>query len=64
MNKIIDKLKNMPFVIGLRENTDKINKHLTVEVSRNLIQKKNSIDKLYDLLNSQAFFEWTIEMTD
>lgn len=67
MNEIIDKLKNMPFVTGLREGsgkTEKPNRHLIIDISKGLIIEKDSIPKLYDLLNSQSFFEWTVSMTD
>ena len=67
MNEIIDKLKNMPFVTGLREGSGKTetpNRHLTIDISKGLIIEKDSIPKLYDLLNSQNFFDWTVSMTD
>ena len=66
MNEIIDKLKNMPFVTGLSEGSGKIanpNRHLIIDVRIGLITEKDSIPKLYDLLNNQSHFEWTISMT-
>lgn len=67
MNEIIDKLKNMPFVTGLfvtglREGSGNI--YLTIHISKVLIIGKESIPKLYYLLNSQKFFDWTVSMTD
>ena len=67
MNEIIYKLKNLPFVTGLREGSGKTanpNRHLIIDISKGLITEKDSIPKLYDLLNSQSFFEWTVSMTD
>jgi len=67
MNEVIDKLKNMPFVTGLREGSGKTanpNKHLKIDIRKSLIAEKDSIPKLYELLNSQMFFEWTVSMTD
>ena len=67
MNEVIDKLKNMPFVTGLREGsckTAKLNKHLKIDIRKSLMVEKDSIPKLYELLNSQTFFEWTVSMTD
>lgn len=67
MKEIIDKLINMPFVTGLGEDHTKTanpNRHLIIDISKRLIIEKDSIPKLYDLLNSQSFFEWTVYMTD
>jgi len=64
---VIDKLKNMPFVTGLRNGSGKTVRqklHLTIDISKALIIEKDSIQKLYDLLNGQSFFEWTVNMTD
>jgi hypothetical protein len=66
MKEVIDKLKNMPFVTGLSEGSGKIanpNRHLIIDVRIGLITEKDSIPKLYDLLNNQSHFEWTISMT-
>ena len=66
MEEVIDKLKNMPFVTGLREHSRKIkspNRHLIIDISKGLITDKDLIPKLYDLLNNQSFFEWTVSMT-
>jgi len=67
MNEVIDKLKNMPFITGLREGSGKTsnpNRHLIIDISKSSLIDKDSIPKLYDLLNSQSFFEWTVIMTD
>ena len=67
MEEVIDKLKNMPFVTGLREGSGKTanpNRHLIIDIRKSLINEKDSIPKIYDLLNSQSFFEWTVSMTD
>ena len=67
MNEVIDKLKNMPFVTGLRDGSGKKanpNRHLIIDVRNSLINEKDSIPKLYELLHSQSFFEWTVSMTD
>ncbi len=66
MKEVIDKLKNMPFVTGLREDSGKItspNRHLIIDISKGLMTNKDSIPKLFDLLNNQSFFEWTVSMT-
>ena len=66
-NEIIEKLKNMPFVTGLSEGSGKTvsqNRHLIVDIRKRLVTEKDSIPKLYDLLNNQLHFEWTVSMTD
>tara|TARA_R110002020_G_scaffold197161_1_gene398206 strand:+ start:1307 stop:1510 length:204 start_codon:yes stop_codon:yes gene_type:complete len=65
MDEIIEQLKNMNFVTGLRNkscNIESSSKHLIIEIENGLIIEKNSIPKIYKLLKSQSFFEWTIVM--
>ena len=57
----------MPFVTGLRVGsgkTEKPNRHLIIDISKGLLVENDSIPKLYHLLNSQNFFDWTVSMTD
>ena len=60
---VIDKLKNMSFVVGLREplcSALEPKRHLIIEIRLDLFKEKDAIE-LYDLLNSQYFFDWTIK---
>jgi hypothetical protein len=66
MKKIINKLKNMHFITALRDVSCKTEskKHLKIEIKKSLIEGEDSIPKLYELLYSQSFFEWTINISN
>ena len=67
IEKVIKKLQNMNFVTGLREcSSNKLNnnKHLIIDITKSLITETQSIDNLFNLLRSQSYFEWTVEMTN
>ena len=67
MKKLIKELKNISFITELKEVSGKsINpkKRIIISISKSLIQEKEYLNNLYDLLNSQSFFEWNIEMKD
>ena len=67
MSELIDKLKSMPFVNGISESYDEEEspkKHVTIKIKKSLIKEKKSLPKLFDLLTSQSFFEWTVDLDD
>jgi hypothetical protein len=66
MKEIINKLKNMSFISELRDgscNTES-KRHLKIEIKKSLIEKEDSMPQLYELLYSQSFFEWTINISN
>lgn len=67
MSELIDKLKSMPFVNEISESYDEEEspkKHVTIKIKKSLIKEKKSLPKLFDLLTSQSFFEWTVDLDD
>ena len=66
MKEIINKLKNMPFITALRDGSCKTEskKRLKIEIKKSLIEGEDSMPQLYELLYSQSFFEWTINISN
>ena len=67
MTDLRTQIEQMPFVTGRKETSGKTcdsKKHLIIVVSKRLLHTVESIGVLFDMLNNQSIYQWTLHMKE
>ena len=67
MKDLRTQIEQMPFVTCIRETSGKTldsKKHLIIVVSKRLLHTVESIGVLFDMLNNQSIYQWTLHMKE